>query len=105
MRVRKPIPVAVAGATAVLLLLAPGAGTAPRPPIDWPTYGYDLQRTGSNAAEQTIGTANAGTLHQAWSRDLGAVLNTQPIVAAGVTVAGTPRDLVYAGSEHGLLAA
>jgi outer membrane protein assembly factor BamB len=105
MRVRKPIAAAVGGVTAVLLLLAPGAGTAPRPPIDWPTYGYDLQRTGYNPAERAIGTANAATLHQAWSRDLGAVLNTQPIVAAGVNVAGTPRDLVYAGSEHALLAA
>jgi hypothetical protein len=50
MRVRKPIAAAVTGATALLLLLAPGAGTAPSPPTDWPTYGYDLQRRGYDAA-------------------------------------------------------
>jgi glucose dehydrogenase len=102
MRVPRAIAAVLVG-VASLLVLASGGGSAPIAPTDWASYGYDLQRTGFNPAEHVIGTSNASTLHEAWSRDLGAVLNTQPVVAAGVSVGGATRDLVYAGSEHGLL--
>lgn len=69
--------------------------------IDWPTYGFNLQRTGENPSETTLTPATVAGLHELWSFDLGAVTITQPIVAAGVTVNGTAEDLVFMGTEHG----
>lgn len=68
---------------------------------DWPTFGFNLARTGSNPVESALSPATAGNLNEVWSHDLGANVDTQPIVAAGVTIAGNPTSVVYAGSEDG----
>ncbi len=68
---------------------------------DWPTYGFNVQRTGENPFESIITPSTVGDLHQLWSFDLGAVTIMQPVMAAGVIVNGSPKDLVYMGSEHG----
>src|SRR5690349_12734862 len=86
---------------AAALLGLPGTALA----TSWTTYGFDDQRTGFNPDEHVLGAANAGSLTEAWSVKLGAVSNTSPVTADGVDVGGTPRDLVFAGSEHGLLVA
>ncbi|HYU58260.1 MAG TPA: PQQ-binding-like beta-propeller repeat protein, partial [Actinomycetota bacterium] len=70
---------------------------------DWDTFGGDAYRTGYNPNETVIGTGNVGNLHLLWSFDLGAVTISQPAYAAGVNVGGTAKDLVLAGSEHGML--
>lgn len=89
----------------VALATSPAARSAPRThaatAVDWPMYGYDNARTGYNPNETTIGVGNAGSLHELWSFDLGAVTIMQPAYAAGVLVGGLPVDLVYIGSEHG----
>src|SRR5450432_1607923 len=68
---------------------------------DWPTYGFNLQRTGENPFESVLTPATVGGLHELWSFDLGAVTIMQPVLAAGVVVNGSPKDLVYMGAEHG----
>jgi outer membrane protein assembly factor BamB len=40
-----------------------------------------------------------------WRTKVGAAVNTQPLVAHAVAVGGRPRDLVYVGTEHGLVVA
>jgi len=74
-------------------------------PYDWSTYGFGPQRSSYDPLETTLGVDNAASLHQLWSFDLGAVTITQPVIASGVTVNGSPTDLVYAGTEHGDLVA
>src|SRR5436190_10213428 len=69
--------------------------------IDWPTYGFNLQRTGENPSENIITPSTAAGLHKIWDFDLGAIAIAQPVLAAGVTVNGTPKDLVFVGDEHG----
>ena len=69
--------------------------------IDWPTFGFNVQRTGENPFESTITPATVAGLHKLWSFELGAVMVMQPILAAAVMVDGSPKDLVYMGSEHG----
>jgi outer membrane protein assembly factor BamB len=69
--------------------------------VSWRTYGDNVQRTGYNPNETTIGTGNAATLHKLWSDDLGDVMLAQPVEAAGVSVAGVPTNVVYEGTEHG----
>jgi outer membrane protein assembly factor BamB len=69
--------------------------------VDWSTYGGDAQRTGYNGNESVIGVSNAASLHASWSADLGAVMIAQPVEATGVMVSGSPKDLVYVGTEHG----
>lgn len=69
--------------------------------IDWSTYGFDLQRTGSNPSETGIGTGNVGNLHVLWSVNLGAVMIAQAVEAAGVLVNNAPTNVIYIGTEHG----
>ena len=82
-----------------ILGLVIGAGSAGA--LDWATYGFNLQRTGENPFETTITPSTVAGLHQIWSFNLGAVTIMQPVLAAGVIVNGSPKDLVYMGDEHG----
>jgi len=69
--------------------------------IDWPTFGFNVQRTGENPFESIITASTVAGLQMHWSFDLGAVTVMQPVLAAGVIVEGLPKDLIYMGSEHG----
>src|SRR6478609_7986901 len=69
--------------------------------IDWPTFGFNVQRTGENPFESTLTPSTVGGLHQLWNFDLGAVTIMQPVLATGVVVNGAKFDLVYMGAEHG----
>jgi outer membrane protein assembly factor BamB len=83
----------------IVLSLATCATQAAK--IDWPTFGFNVQRTGENPFESTITPSTIPGLKQHWSFELGAVTVMQPVLAAGVIVDGLPKDLVYIGSEHG----
>lgn len=69
--------------------------------VDWPTYGYDVQRTGYNPNEHTLGVNNVGNLHELWAFKLGAVTVSQPVYASNVNVNGKSTDVIYTGSENG----
>src|SRR5438874_13628525 len=68
---------------------------------DWLMYGFNLQRTGENPFESILTPSTVGGLHELWTFDLGAVTIMQPVLATGVIVHGSPKDLVYMGAEHG----
>ncbi len=89
--------------TVLLALVVLGliVGASPAANVDWPTYGFNVQRTGENPFESTITPSTVAGLHELWSFDLGAVTVMQPVLAASVIVDGSPKDLVYMGSEHG----
>jgi outer membrane protein assembly factor BamB len=80
---------------------APKTVPAASPTTDWLTYGFDSARTGLNPLETQLSPATAGNLKEVWSNDLGAVIDTQPVVATGVSTGGGSRTVAYAGSEHG----
>jgi outer membrane protein assembly factor BamB len=82
---------------ALELTVAGRAGAA----VDWPMYGFNLQRTGENPFESILTPSTVGGLHKLWSFDLGAVTIMQPVAAVGVVVDGSLKDLIYMGSEHG----
>lgn len=84
-----------------LIAFALTADASPAANIDWPMYGFNLQRTGENPLESTISPSTVAGLHLLWSFDLGAVTIMQPVLAAAVMVNGSPQDLVYIGAEHG----
>ena len=84
-----------------LAILGLTVGAIPAGATDWPMYGFNLQRTGENPFESIITPSTVGGLHQLWSFDLGAVTIMQPVLATGVIVDGSPKDLVYMGAEHG----
>ena len=81
----------------------PSATPAPVPNIDWPTMGYDMQRTGYNPNESTIGTGSFGTMHPLWSTlpNVGGFMQGEPAVAANVNVGGVSRTMLYAGGGAG----
>ncbi len=92
-----------AGLAIVLTLLAAGPARAQRAAtgVDWSTFGFDLQRTGENPSETTIGLGNAGQLHLLWSFHVNATTVSQAMVADGVLIRGTPTQVVYIGAENG----
>ncbi len=105
------------------LLLAAAAlvgavAQAQTPPVqapaaaDWPTWGYDTERTAWNRGETTLSKANVGKLKVKWQTQLpvpviDVVLSslTAPVVVAGVDTAGGKRDmLLILGSNDVLYA-
>ena len=78
------------------LTLAAAAVAAPRvagqAQADWPRFGCDLRNTRFNAAEKTIGPANAGRLKLKWTFDAGAPIQTTPAVVG---------DSLYFGAGGG----
>ena len=72
---------------------------------DWATYGFDLQRSGFNPDEISVGPRSAGKLHALWRRSLDGVAAASPVVASRVRTPAGPAVLVYVGTEHGELVA
>jgi GT2 family glycosyltransferase/outer membrane protein assembly factor BamB len=75
----------------------------PAQPSDWSTFANSLERQGYNANETALGAGNAAALHLQWSVRLGAAIDAQPLYAASVPIAGATHDVVYVGTESGLL--
>ncbi|MDQ6696379.1 MAG: PQQ-binding-like beta-propeller repeat protein [Actinomycetota bacterium] len=71
--------------------------------VDWATWGFGGERQSFNPWEETIGSSNVSRLRQQWSVDLGAYINASPIEATGVEVGRQAIDVVYVGTEHGVL--
>src|SRR4051794_6310975 len=67
----------------------------------WTTISWNVQRTGDNTAESTVGTNNASQLHQLWQFRTNGVIDTSPVYAHGIMVNGGSHDVLFAGSEHG----
>jgi outer membrane protein assembly factor BamB len=89
-------------ASAATRALTPGAALAPTfTATDWPTFGMNAQRTGNNPVETVLTTSNVSSLHKHWTVDLGGPILTQPTLAAGVNINGTPTDIVYAATLQG----
>lgn len=79
---------------------APARDTASS--LDWPTWGYDQERTGWNRAEKTLSTQNVGRLGVAWKTQLSTpivdvVLSTltAPVVAADVSTSRGKKNILY----------
>ena len=66
------------------------------------TSGRGSTRTRTRSAQRP-----SKRIHQIWSQRLGAPILTQPVVATRVTLQHPRRrvDLIYAATEHGLVAA
>src|SRR5205823_1815734 len=58
-------PIATASASGASNGTGPGDSS-----VDWPTYGFDVERSGDNPAETGITIDNASQLHQVWSTDM-----------------------------------
>lgn len=67
----------------------------------WRSFGYDLQRTGYNPLEATVGTNNVGTLQAVWTANVGSEMVHEPVYANGVVINGVPTNVLYAGSAGG----
>jgi outer membrane protein assembly factor BamB len=68
---------------------------------DWASFGFDLQRTGYNPFESTIGVSNVGTLQKVWSFNVGSSPVHEPVFAYGVNVHGQATNILYSGSAIG----
>lgn len=68
---------------------------------DWASFGFDLQRTGFNPYESTVGVNNVGSLEKVWIFDVGDTMVHEPVYAYGVSVKGRSTNLLYAGSAYG----
>ena len=68
---------------------------------DWDSFGFDLQRTGYNPLESTVGVNNVRTLQKLWSVNVGYAMVHEPVLASGVDVNGQATNILYAGSGNG----
>ena len=68
---------------------------------DWDSFGFDLQRTGYNPAETTVGPNNVSSLQKLWSVNVGYGMVHEPVLASGVYVNGQATNILYAGSGKG----
>jgi outer membrane protein assembly factor BamB len=100
--VEDPPFLASPAATAATRALTPGAALATSfTATDWPTFGMNAQRSGNNPVETVLTTSNVASLHTHWTMDLKGPILTQPTLAAGVIINGTPTDVVYAATLQG----
>jgi outer membrane protein assembly factor BamB len=88
-------------ATAPSGLKSNSSTSGPRRNADWDSFGFDLQRTGYNPYESTIGVNNVGSLRQIWSFNVGGIMVHEPVYAHGVRVHRRPTNVLYAGSGIG----
>ncbi len=77
------------------------AGSPTPPAADWLSFGFDLQRTGYNPVESTVGISNVSTLKQAWTFNVGSSMVHEPVLANNVNVSGQLTNILYAGSQYG----
>jgi outer membrane protein assembly factor BamB len=106
-----PVPGSAQSATAPAATGVPGAPGASGAD-DWPTYGYDQERTGWNRGETTLNKNNVSKLKVKWSAQLSTpptnvVLSTlsPPVVASGVSTAeGVKNMLFLLGADDTLFA-
>jgi outer membrane protein assembly factor BamB len=68
---------------------------------DWSTFGDSLARSNYNPNETTLSANNVPSLKLSWSKDLGAAITDQPVIATNVSVGGTPTTVAYIGTEAG----
>lgn len=68
---------------------------------DWDSWGYDLQRTGYNPNESTVGIGNVGSLVKLWSINIGKHPMPELVLASGVAINGLATNVLYAGSNVG----
>lgn len=85
--------------------------------VDWPTYGFDVQRSSSNPNETVLGPTTVGNLVSEWSFDAGKFdealvpslhstlgqIGGQSLVVTGVSINGTLTDLVLFGDANGVV--
>lgn len=68
---------------------------------DWDSFGFDLQRTGYNPNESSVGISNVGSLEKVWIFSVGDTMVHEPVYADGVSVNGVLTNVLYAGSAYG----
>jgi hypothetical protein len=71
--------VTAANITAATLTPAAAAGL-----VDWPTYGYDAQRSGFNPSSTAITPASIAQLHVGWQEAINGSTQSQPIIVTNV---------------------
>jgi outer membrane protein assembly factor BamB len=96
---RSFVLVSLAACLGAAALVPAAAGAAPAK-HDWDTFGFNVQRWGYNPYETTLTAPKVHGLKQKWTFDLGGVALAQPVVATGVDVGGTLKDLVYVAAEN-----
>jgi outer membrane protein assembly factor BamB len=74
-----------------------GSSTA----TDWDSFGFDLERTGYNPNELTVGASNVGSLQKVWSVNVGYGMVHEPVLASGLYVNGHTANVLYGGSANG----
>ncbi len=79
---------------------ASAAGKGPGPAQDWPTWGYDAERSGVGPSNTGITAANLTSLKR-MTVDVDQVVDAAPIELHAVRVEGRPRDVIVVTTIYG----
>ena len=77
------------------------SSTAAGSPPDLSIYAYSTERRGNAPSSSGPPISAVARLKTRWHVALPGAINTQPLVAHGVSVHGHRRDLLFVGTEHG----
>ena len=77
------------------------SSTAAGSPPDLSIYAYSTERRGNAPSSSGPPISAVARLKTRWHDALPGAINTQPLVAHGVSVHGHRRDLLFVGTEHG----
>jgi outer membrane protein assembly factor BamB len=72
---------------------------------DWSTWGNTVDRDGTTTAEHTLSTSTVPNMKLAWSKTLGSIVYSSPVVAGGMKVGARTTDIVYLGDNAGSVVA
>ena len=63
---------------------------------DWPRFGYDLHNTRFNAREKILSPSNVGRLKLKWSHEIGAPVQSAPVIIGNTLFTGAWDGCYYA---------
>ena len=63
---------------------------------DWPRFGYDLHNTRFNAREKILSPSNVGRLKLKWSHEIGAPIQSAPVIIGNTLFTGAWDGCYYA---------
>ncbi|MBV8397592.1 MAG: hypothetical protein JOZ17_02485, partial [Acetobacteraceae bacterium] len=88
-------------AVAILFYTLAHPATSANAQADWPTFAFDMQRTGFNPRESILGPQTVSNLHLLWSVDLGGPVTAQATLLSNVETSAGAKAIVYVSTLLG----
>jgi outer membrane protein assembly factor BamB len=69
--------------------------------LEWPTFGHDAARSGTEYRDRSVTPANVARLHLRWRTALGGVADSTPIIVSGIVMKRQVRTMLFQTAKSG----